>query len=163
MAWPMSQTKARVITSPFGVLKITATLTGVTGVGWPGAKDGVDEVTDAHPILDLTERQLAEYFAGQRRDFDLPLEMAGSDFQRRVWQRLLKIPYGQTASYGALARELGQPGAARAVGAANARNPLAIVVPCHRVIASAGSLSGFAGGVAMKRGLLALEGLGDRF
>lgn len=102
-------------------------------------------------------RQLGEYFARKRQHFDLELAPAGSDFQRSVWQALTEIPYGETRSYGELACRLGRPGAARAVGAANARNPLPIVVPCHRVIGSSGSLTGFAGGVDIKRYLLELE------
>ncbi|GAA5131575.1 methylated-DNA--[protein]-cysteine S-methyltransferase [Alloalcanivorax gelatiniphagus] len=99
-------------------------------------------------------QQLAEYFAGQRRDFDLPLAPAGSDFQQAVWRALLAIPYAGTASYGELAQRLGKPGAARAVGLANGRNPLGIIVPCHRVIGANGTLTGYGGGLARKQWLL---------
>lgn len=104
-----------------------------------------------------TERQLREYFAGRRQRFDLPLAPRGSEFQLRVWKALEQIPYGRTRTYGDLARELGCPGAAQAVGAANGRNPLAVVVPCHRVIGSDGALTGYAGGLERKRRLLDLE------
>jgi methylated-DNA-[protein]-cysteine S-methyltransferase len=102
--------------------------------------------------------ELDEYFRGVRTCFDLELDPEGTPFQRRVWQALVEIPFAQTRSYGALARSLGIPGAARAVGRANGRNPIAIVIPCHRVIASDGSLAGYAGGVAVKRWLLEHEG-----
>ena len=95
--------------------------------------------------------QLGEYFAGDRREFDLPLAPAGSEFQRRVWEALREIPYGETESYGELAERIGHPGSARAVGAANGRNPISIVVPCHRVIGASGSLTGYAGGLERKR------------
>ena len=101
--------------------------------------------------------QLREYFAGERTAFDLELRMDGTEFQRRVWEQLRAIPYGETRSYGELARELGTPDAARAVGLANGRNPIAVIVPCHRVIGADGSLTGFGGGLERKRLLLALE------
>jgi methylated-DNA-[protein]-cysteine S-methyltransferase len=101
--------------------------------------------------------QLAEYFAGERRDFDLPLALHGSDFELRVWDALRRIPYGATTSYGALARAIGHPDAARAVGLANGRNPVAVIVPCHRVIGADGSLTGYGGGLHRKRFLLDLE------
>lgn len=104
-----------------------------------------------------TEQQLREYFAGQRRRFELPLAPRGSEFQLRVWKALEQIPYGRTRTYGELAAELGCPAAAQAVGAANGRNPLAVVVPCHRVIGSDGALTGYAGGLERKRQLLDLE------
>ena len=109
------------------------------------------------PLLQETEEQLNEYFAGARREFDLPLAPRGEPFQRRVWDLLGTIPYGETRSYGDLARELGDVGYAQAVGAANGRNPIAVVVPCHRVIGADGSLTGYAGGLERKRSLLALE------
>lgn len=116
-------------------------------------------------VLDKAQRQLEEYFAGNRRSFSLPLAPAGTVFERAVWQRIAAIPYGNTMTYGALAAELGMPKGARAVGGACARNPLLIVVPCHRVIAGTGKLTGFAAGMDMKRALLSLEGwkiCGDR-
>ncbi len=112
---------------------------------------------DAHPPIREAARQLAEYFAGTRRGFQLPLHMRGTPFQLRVWAALLRIPYGETRTYGALAAQLDCPGAARAVGAANGANPLSIVVPCHRVIAAGGGLGGYGGGLERKRFLLDLE------
>jgi methylated-DNA-[protein]-cysteine S-methyltransferase len=103
-------------------------------------------------------RQIGEYFAGERTTFDFPLVLEGSSFERRVWEALQAIPYGTTITYGALAARLGAPGAARAVGAANGRNPIAIVVPCHRVIGARGTLTGYGGGLERKRALLAHEG-----
>jgi methylated-DNA-[protein]-cysteine S-methyltransferase len=116
-----------------------------------------DWVADAKPFR-LVIRQLGEYFAGERRRFDLPLAPRGTEFQRRVWRALREIPYGQTISYGELARRIGNPSAPRAVGLANGANPLPIIVPCHRVIGADGSLTGFGGGLPIKRKLLALEG-----
>ena len=116
-------------------------------------------VAAAAPLRAAIE-QLDEYFAGRRRRFDLPLAPRGTDFQRRVWRALSDIPYGKTISYGELARRIGKPSASRAVGLANGANPLPIVVPCHRVIGADGSLTGFGGGLPIKRKLLALEGAG---
>lgn len=112
----------------------------------------------ADPLLDAAEQQLTEYFAGERREFDLPLASDGTEFQRKVWSEVRRIPYGETASYGDIARRLGyEPGISRAVGAANGANPLPIVVPCHRVVGADGSLTGYAGGPDRKRILLELE------
>jgi len=110
-----------------------------------------------HPLIRLAGRQLTEYFRGKRREFDFPLELRGTRFQERVWEALLSIPYGQTRSYGQIARALGVPGAARAVGGANHANQVAIVVPCHRVINADGSLGGYGGKPEVKRMLLDLE------
>ena len=110
------------------------------------------------PVLDETERQLRQYFAGERKGFELPLHMEGSQLDCAVWQRLLSIPFGEISTYGAIAAALGKPKASRAVGGACSRNPLLIVVPCHRVIAGMGKLTGFAAGLEMKRALLRLEG-----
>ena len=112
---------------------------------------------DGHPLVRRTAQQLREYFQGERRSFDLPLGLEGTAFQLRVWNALLQIPYGETRSYGQLARELGTAGASRAVGAANGANPIAIIVPCHRVIASDGTLHGYGGGLDRKKFLLELE------
>jgi methylated-DNA-[protein]-cysteine S-methyltransferase len=117
------------------------------GARWRRVDDAFAEV----------RRQLDEYFAGQRREFDVPLAPAGSEFERRVWAALLEIPYGETASYGEIARRVGAPDAARAVGVANARNPIAVIVPCHRVIGANGTLTGYGGGLERKRLLLDLE------
>jgi methylated-DNA-[protein]-cysteine S-methyltransferase len=112
--------------------------------------------------FDDVVRQLGEYFAGERTAFDLPLRPVGSDFELAVWEQLTRIPYGETRSYGHVAAAVGEPGGAQAVGAANGRNPLAIVVPCHRVIGADGSLVGFGGGLPRKRFLLDLEQRGNR-
>jgi methylated-DNA-[protein]-cysteine S-methyltransferase len=109
------------------------------------------------PILLETERQLHEYFAGARKQFELPLELWGSEFQKRVWRALKEIPFGETRSYLNVAKTIGSPKASRAVGAANGKNPLSIVVPCHRVIGTGGRLTGYAGGLETKAKLLALE------
>ena len=112
----------------------------------------------ARPLPEVA-RQLEEYFTGRRRVFDLPIRMQGTEFQRRAWRSLMEIPYGETRSYGEQARCIGNPNASRAVGLANGRNPIPIVVPCHRVIGADGSLTGFGGGIERKRWLLAHEGL----
>jgi methylated-DNA-[protein]-cysteine S-methyltransferase len=116
--------------------------------GWTESREGA---------LGETARQLHEYFEARRMTFDLPLDPLGTEFQRAVWTRLCEIPYGETISYGELARRIGNPNAARAVGAANGANPLPIVVPCHRVIGSSGALTGFGGGLPVKQALLKLE------
>lgn len=148
--------------SPVGKLKLIASADTLIAVLWD--REGPDRVTlDAptfapeHPILIETERQLTEYFSGARAEFDLPIEPHGSTFQKKVWQALRKIPFGQTRTYLELAKALGAPAASRAVGLANGKNPLSIIVPCHRVIGSDGSLTGFAGGLETKAALLALE------
>jgi methylated-DNA-[protein]-cysteine S-methyltransferase len=111
---------------------------------------------DGNPFADLCE-QLDQYFAGERREFDLALDPQGSEFELRVWRALRQIPYGETESYGELAERIGHPGSARAVGAANGQNPMAVVIPCHRVIGANGSLTGYAGGLERKRLLLDIE------
>lgn len=114
------------------------------------------ESVDAEPFIQV-KQQLSEYFLKQRRSFELPLFAKGTAFQQTVWQRLIHIPYGATISYGSLAKKLGKPSASRAVGAANGRNPISIIVPCHRVIAASGKLTGYAGGIDRKQWLLAHE------
>lgn len=109
------------------------------------------------PLLEETTRQLSEYFAGNRREFTLPLLLKGTPFQRRVWDALKTIPYGETRSYGELAKAIGSPKSCRAVGGANHRNPISIIVPCHRVVGASGSLTGYGGGLENKRFLLDLE------
>lgn len=109
------------------------------------------------PILEQAAQQLREYFAGERREFDLTLEPKGTDFQISVWKALLAVPYGETRSYGEIAAAIGNPKASRAVGMANNKNPIAIIIPCHRIVGANGSLTGYAGGLDTKRTLLALE------
>lgn len=146
--------------SPLGLLSLRASEAALLGVYLPGQKDAPTSAARpgaGHPILALAARQLDEYFAAERTHFDVPLHFEGTEFQRAVWSELLRIPHGETRSYGALARALGRPGASRAVGAANARNPISIIAPCHRVIASSGALTGYGGGLEAKRWLLAHE------
>ncbi len=151
--------------SPIGRLMLTSNGTALTGLFMePGRKkvpqpvEGWVEDLSAAPLA-ATVVQLREYFEGGRREFDLPLHFEGTLFQRRVWQELTEIPYGETWSYGQLARRIGNPSASRAVGLANGRNPISILVPCHRVIGADGSLTGYGGGLERKRWLLAHEGL----
>lgn len=113
---------------------------------------------DHHKVLKATEKQLKEYFAGARKKFDLPIEFKGTEFQKQVWGQLLKIPYGKCTTYGVQALKIGRPQAARAVGACNGKNPISIIVPCHRVIGASGKLIGYAGGLSVKKHLLQLEG-----
>ena len=150
------------INSPVGKLKIVASANTLVAIEWeekPGNRKRHDLLNfePRHPILLETERQLSQYFAGARTRFDLPLEARGSEFEKKVWRALEKIPYGKTRSYIDLAKAIGSPKACRAVGAANSRNPLPIVVPCHRVIGANGKLTGFAGGLERKATLLAHE------
>jgi methylated-DNA-[protein]-cysteine S-methyltransferase len=149
--------------SPIGRLLLTTDGTHLTGLYMePSRKaqstDGWAEDIAVGP-LGSAVRQLGEYFAGTRREFDLPLRSQGTPFQTRVWRELVEIPYGQTLSYGELAQRIDKPSASRAVGLANGRNPISIVVPCHRVIGADGSLTGYGGGLERKRWLLAHEGL----
>ncbi|MFI5005253.1 MAG: methylated-DNA--[protein]-cysteine S-methyltransferase [Solirubrobacterales bacterium] len=149
------------IESPVGELLVSANAAGAfTGLHFldgphTPARDS-SWVRNERALAPL-RRQLEEYFAGERREFDLELALDGSPFQLEVWRELRAIPYGETASYGEIAAAVGQPGAARAVGGANNRNPIAIVVPCHRVIGASGSLTGYGGGLPRKQQLLALE------
>jgi methylated-DNA-[protein]-cysteine S-methyltransferase len=151
----------RVAPTPIGRLLLVADATGLVRVAfagtWSPAEIGADWSAGG-AIVDAAARELDAYFAGSRRAFAVPRAARGTPFQRRVWDALVAIPYGTTTSYAALARAIGAPAAVRAVGAANGRNPLPIVVPCHRVVGADGSLTGFGGGLALKRRLLALEG-----
>jgi methylated-DNA-[protein]-cysteine S-methyltransferase len=149
------------IDSPVGDLLASADAAGrVTGLhfldGHRSAAPSSDWVRDERALAPL-RRQLEEYFAGERRDFELELAPRGTPFQLSVWRQLCAIPYGETASYGEIAGAVGQPGAARAVGGANNRNPIAIVIPCHRVIGANGTLTGYGGGLPRKQRLLSLE------
>lgn len=155
--------------SPLGAITLAATSKGLAGLWFiegqrhlPSQLTGPPtwpEDTD-HPVLKKVSQQLAEYFAGQRKHFDVPLDLdCGTAFQQSVWQALLAIPQGSTESYGDVSRRIGKPGAARAVGAAVGHNPVSIIVPCHRVMGSDGSLTGYGGGLDRKVALLRLEGV----
>ena len=148
--------------SPFGPVCLVGTESGLIRVDFQGGDRPVQLVPawqEDTSLLDGAQRQLREYFQGQRQSFTLPLAPPGTPFQQRVWQELQHIPYGTTLTYRELAQRLGMPQAARAVGQANGRNPLAIVIPCHRLIGSDGHLRGYAGGVAIKQRLLQHEGV----
>ena len=144
----------RVMESPIGRLCLRSNGKGVTALQFGGWELRRDEL----PLLVQAERELTEYFAGRRRDFSVPLCMHGTDFQKAVWQALMEIPYGETASYREIAEKIGNPKSCRAVGMANNRNPLPIFIPCHRVVGADGKLVGYAGGLRMKQFLLELEG-----
>jgi methylated-DNA-[protein]-cysteine S-methyltransferase len=149
----------RTIDSPIGPLALAGhgpVLTNLRMIDQTHEPNRTDWVPDDRAFADVVE-QLDAYFGGERTDFDLELSLAGSEFQRRVWHALLTIPYGETRSYGEIAEQIGASGAARAVGLANGRNPIAIIVPCHRVIGASGSLVGYGGGLDRKRSLLEME------
>lgn len=148
--------------SPVGRLTLVASDKGLAAILWQNdrpsrVRPGELIEDERHPVLVETARQLDEYFAGKRKTFSVALDMRGTRFQKDVWEGLLAIPFGETRSYADLARRLGNPKATRAVGAANGRNPISIIVPCHRVIGSSGKLTGFAGGLDIKARLLELE------
>ena len=140
----------RLVTSPVGIRTIAF-------APWPAPPEAW-HATEPTRLLVEAIRQLEAYFRGDLREFDLPLDIQGTDFQKRVWNQLLTIPYGETRSYTQIAQAIGAPNAVRAVGAANGANPIAIVVPCHRVIGAGGKLVGYGGGLPLKKRLLALEG-----
>jgi methylated-DNA-[protein]-cysteine S-methyltransferase len=159
--WPVKEpmTYYRTIDSPIGLLTLAGHDQALTNLrmanqghepnraGWSANPTALRDAVD----------QLNAYFSGELTDFELELDLRGSEFQRRVWQALLTIPFGETRSYGEIAKQIGAPGAARAVGLANGHNPIAIIVPCHRVIGASGNLTGYGGGLDRKRSLLALE------
>lgn len=147
-----------VFDSPIGALLIAADDHGVCEIRLMKEDEALPAEEKNAPLLMHAVQELREYFTGERRTFDLPLSRHGTAFEQSVWEALEAIPYGETRSYGALAAQMGKPKAARAVGRACARNPLLIIVPCHRVIASSGALTGFAAGMEAKRLLLVLEG-----
>jgi methylated-DNA-[protein]-cysteine S-methyltransferase len=149
----MGMTFSTQLSTPVGPLVLEGDDNRLTrlGFGAPVAPQG-----DAGSVASAAI-QLEEYFAGERTEFDLDVELAGTDFERRVWEEVRAIPYGSTATYAEIARRVGRPSASRAVGRANGRNPIAVIVPCHRVVGSDGSLTGYAGGIEMKRALLGLE------
>ena len=154
--------------SPLGAMTLAATDAGLAGIWFEGQRHTPLQLTtpaswpvnSAHPVLIKTAAQLSEYFDGQRSDFDLPLDLSGgTEFQQAVWQALLEISNGHTTSYSSISNILGNPKAVRAVGAAIGRNPISIIVPCHRVIGTGGRLTGYAGGLDRKTALLRLEGV----
>lgn len=148
-----------VVQSPVGDLTLTEENGALTGLYFGRRSlEGEEGLT---ALLERASRQLEEYFAGKRKQFDLPLSLRGTEFQRQVWAALRDIPYGETRSYGQIAQAVGRPKAVRAVGMANHRNPISIIVPCHRVVGADGSLTGYGGGLENKKFLLALEGGGS--
>jgi methylated-DNA-[protein]-cysteine S-methyltransferase len=156
---PMTTITSRWTTtaSPLGPLTLHGGPDGLTGLDFPGSGAPRDEAARAPDLFADAVAQLEAYFAGELRHFDLGLDLRGTPFQRDVWQRLLEIPWGETISYGALALALGRPDGVRAVAAAVGRTPVPIIVPCHRVVASDGKLTGYRGGLERKRALLTLE------
>lgn len=154
------------VSTPLGDLRVVCREDALLGLYFPDHAPAPRHVAadGAHPLLEAAAGQLRAWCAGERDGFDLPLAMPGTDFQAAVWEALRAIPFGETTTYAALARQLGRPGGAQAVGAAVGRNPLSIIVPCHRVVGARGQLTGFAGGLARKRWLLAREaGAGPLF
>jgi len=152
----------KTMASPVGTLTLVADADALRAILWEGddpARVPLGALVEApdHPLLGEVARQLDAYFAARLTAFDLPLDFRGTAFQKQVWEALLTIPFGETRSYGEIARQIGRPEACRAVGAANGRNPISIVAPCHRVIGSSGALTGFAGGLVAKAYLLTLE------
>ncbi|MGX5698630.1 methylated-DNA--[protein]-cysteine S-methyltransferase [Acinetobacter sp. ANC 4216] len=148
--------------SPVGTLKLVANDTALVAVLWENENPKRVRLAELieqthHPILLETQKQLSEYFAGKRQQFDLPLDFEGTEFQQKVWQALLTIPFGETRSYRDIAEQVGNVKAVRAVGAANGKNPISIIAPCHRVVGANGKLVGFAGGLDNKEILLKLE------
>lgn len=148
--------------SPVGQLTLVARAGKLAAILWETERANRVRLGDLietgdNPVLMETERQLTEYFAGTRNHFELELDFVGTDFQTQVWQALLTIPFGETRSYSQIASQIGNPTAVRAVGAANGRNPISIIAPCHRVIGASGTLTGFAGGLEAKQYLLTLE------
>lgn len=151
------------LSSPVGQLKLVANAQALVAVLWENENPKRVRLAELleeaqHPVLLETARQLNEYFAGQRRQFDLPLDFEGTAFQQKVWQALLSIPFGETRSYKQIAEQIGHAKAMRAVGAANGKNPISIIAPCHRVVGANGKLVGFAGGLENKSILLEIEG-----
>ncbi|MDO8863375.1 methylated-DNA--[protein]-cysteine S-methyltransferase [Haliea sp. E1-2-M8] len=146
------------IDSPLGPLQLVSDGSHLTAINFPGQYSGEQDSASPDSVLRSARSQLGEYFAGRRQRFELPLAARGTAFQESVWQALAAIPWGEVRSYRDIAYAIGKPSAVRAVGAANGRNPLPIVVPCHRVIGADGSLTGFGGGLPLKVKLLTLEG-----
>ena len=157
----LKQTKEKIrethFVSPLGVLKIVADNDGIRSISFADDSEEPSPDNSAHPVLQRCTKELQEYFSGRRKDFSVPLTLDGSGFQCRVWEEVMKVPYGRTASYREIAEKLGDLGAVRAVGAANGANKIPIIIPCHRVIGNSGELTGYAGGLVRKRLLLQLE------
>ncbi|AZE71686.1 Methylated-DNA--protein-cysteine methyltransferase [Pseudomonas synxantha] len=156
----------KLMPSPVGELTLVAREGKLSAILWEAERANrvrLGELIEANhnPVLLETERQLTEYFAGTRNQFELELDFAGTDFQKQVWQALLTIPFGETRSYSQIAQQIDNPKAVRAVGAANGRNPISIIAPCHRVVGASGGLTGFAGGLEAKQYLLTLEDRGQ--
>lgn len=154
--------KFKTIKTPVGLLKLIASPNGLSAILWendaPKRIRLQPQVLDEqHPVLNETEKQLHEFFAGKRTVFELPLDFKGTAFQKSVWHALLNVPFGQVKTYGDIAKAIGNPKAVRAVGAANGKNPISIICPCHRIIGANGALTGFAGGLEIKAMLLKLE------
>ena len=143
--------------SPLGAIKLTADENAVTSLSFVSEEEKANGKTKSNKVTAECKKQLKEYFAGKRKKFDVPLKLEGTEFQKKVWKQLLKIPYGKTASYGEIARKIKNPKAVRAVGGANNKNKIAIIIPCHRVIGADGSLTGYAGGLDIKSRLLEHE------
>ena len=165
----MDRIRHAVLPTSLGELTLSAEEEALTGLYFPGhwhpptAERLGDSIRpEEDPLFTRAQEQLEQYLAGKRREFDLPLLLHGDDFSRRVWQLLLQIPYGQTTTYGALAEQLGTRGLAQRVGQCVGRNPVSILVPCHRVVGADGSLTGYAGGLERKRTLLELEEPAER-
>ncbi len=153
-------TSTKQLDSPIGRLRLVATDQGLSHllfdqqVGEDLESDGDPAETDNHPVLDEAATQLEEYFAGRRQEFDIPLDLSGTEFQRAAWSALANVPFGETRSYRQQAEAIGRPKAVRAIGAANGQNPVPIVLPCHRIVGSDGSLTGYGGGLPIKEYLL---------
>ena len=153
------------IATPIGPLYLVASVKGLQGIYWSKQTrtklvKSTNRLRPQEKILDNACTQLTEYFDGSRKRFDVPFDLQGTPFQRKVWQELSRIPFGQTASYKEVAKRIKHPKAVRAVGSANGKNPVCIIIPCHRVIAADGSIGGYSAGIAIKRRLLGLEGKG---
>ena len=157
----MTDTYQAQLDSPIGVLTLVASDEGLRQILWEDQAEQAEDATPAetHPILAAALAQLAEYFAGDRVEFDLPLDLIGTDFQKAAWLALADVPYGETSSYGEQAERIGRTGAFRAIGAANGKNPIPLIIPCHRVIAADGKLGGFSCGLHRKAWLLSHEGI----
>ena len=159
--FPEHARAVRQVETPIGGLVLLASARGLAGLFFAHRveMDRLPEDEDSNEFLNAAERQLGEYFANSRTVFDVPLDARGTDFQRAVWRELSRIPFGTTCSYAEIAERIGNPKSVRAVGAANGSNPISVIVPCHRVIGADGSLTGFGGGLDLKRSLLEFEGV----